>query len=174
MEATEYHADGITPAATWVLRAEVLPSGAVTDLTCGRIAPAVPLPADVVGAATADPGSTPDGAAVFTDFCAALAEGPASAARCFSDDGVFSHAPFVADRPRVLATGRGAIETALQDRRPGPPNLELVTLAQLGRWVMIEGWGNGPQGRKPFLSSFTMSADGALQRYLSVGVTRHS
>ena len=171
MELAEHGLDGTTPVATWLVSARRQVSGSVGGVQWGRVEPAVPWPATGFDDPSDDPTGAPDGREVFTAFCAALAHGPSAAARCFTEDGVFSHAPFVAGRPRVLARGRRAIEEALQDRRPGPPSLELVTLAQAGRRVMIAGWGNGPQGRKPFVSGFTMSADGALQRYLSVGVT---
>jgi hypothetical protein len=135
----------------------------------GRIDPPVPTPFDVAEALAAR-GAPPDAEAVFADFRSALGEGPRAAASCFAEVGVFSHASFVPGGPRVLAHGPYEIELALQARRPGPPALELVVVAQVGRWALISGWGNSPQGRRAFLSSFTMDRTGRLLRYLSVGV----
>lgn len=157
-------------AATALVSAHLTPSGALNEVLWGRVEPGVPVTFDVRAAVEAQQASAPDGAAVFDAFRAALGDGPAAASRCFTPDGVFSHASFVAGGPRVLARGRRDIETALQARPPGPPRAELAAVGQVGRWVMIEGWGVSPQGRKPFVSSLTMDDAGLILRYTSVGV----
>ena len=157
--------------ATVLVSAGLTPAGDVGEVRWGRVEPAVPVSFDVAAATDESGGRAPDGARVFEMFRAALGEGPRAAAHCFTFDGVFSHASFRPGGPRVLARGREAIEAALEDRRPGPPTAEVSALGQVGRWVLIDGWGTGPQGRRPFVSTFTMDDAGQLVRYSSVGTT---
>ena len=159
---------------TVLAAADLAGDGSLGGIRWARIAPAVPIafdPAEVL----ADQGAArPEGRAVFTSFVTALGEGPAAAAVCFAEGGVFSHAAYVPGRPRILVTGRQAIESALADRRPGPPDLQVVALVQVGRWVMIDGRANTPEGPRPFVSSFSVDPAGRLLRYVSAGVNRHS
>lgn len=113
-------------------------------------------------------------AKVVHDYFSDLEDGRFDeAAARFSADVLYSHPPYrhtgIADPDRVELRGRGALETAFNNRGRTSFDHEVTISIQSGPHCMFEGKVNNLPGGASgsFISSLTLARDGTIRRYVS-------
>lgn len=91
------------------------------------------------------------------------------AARCFSEDCLYSHPPYVAGAERAEFRGCAALLAGFENvRGPRPSRLpRILVCAQDGPDCFIEGVVDGDPPRGSFVSSVTLDAEGLICRYVA-------
>jgi hypothetical protein len=162
-------ADGV-PVESFAASIQLSDGGLISRYLAFRCEPPIAAIAD---AATHGDGNLVGEEALDRYFASLEAGEFEDAVDCFSSDVMYSHPPYGGDHPkggqRIVFSGRAELLAGFQMRGRRAVRHQLLTHEQRGRHALVEGIVDHVPGDVvgSFLSSYSIDADGRIQRYAS-------